>query len=139
MLMRKYIRHPTGMPLKFSLQGDLPPRRERLKDVSNGGLCFGTAVAMEPGYIVRLLISIADQYFEADAHVVWCREDGGGFDIGVRFDSEEDEFALRMVEQLCYIEQYRRQVAEDEGRHLSSEEAAHEWIERFAADFPTLQ
>jgi hypothetical protein len=41
-----------------------------------------------------------------------------------------------MVEQVCHIEEYRRTVQRLEGRELSAEEAAFEWIHRFAAQFP---
>ncbi|MCZ7563309.1 MAG: hypothetical protein M5U08_05410 [Burkholderiales bacterium] len=41
-----------------------------------------------------------------------------------------------MVEQVCHIEEYRRAVARDEGRTLSTEEAAAEWIAEYAARFP---
>jgi hypothetical protein len=41
-----------------------------------------------------------------------------------------------MVEQVCHIETYRRTVAGTEGRELSAEQAALEWIAKFAASFP---
>jgi hypothetical protein len=42
-----------------------------------------------------------------------------------------------MIEQICHIEHYRKEVKLVEGRELSSEEAADEWITRYAGDFPT--
>jgi hypothetical protein len=41
-----------------------------------------------------------------------------------------------MVEQVCHIEQYKRSAKDNEGRELTSEQAATEWIARHAADFP---
>ena len=41
-----------------------------------------------------------------------------------------------MVEQLCHIEHYRNEVNRKEGRDISSEEAATEWIAQFADKFP---
>jgi hypothetical protein len=41
-----------------------------------------------------------------------------------------------MVEQLCHIEAYRRRVLQDEGRRLTDEEAAMEWIANYADRFP---
>jgi len=43
-----------------------------------------------------------------------------------------------MVEQLCYIERYRREVREKEGRELDSSSAAAEWIAKYAANFPRI-
>ena len=43
-----------------------------------------------------------------------------------------------MIEQICHIEHYRKEVARVEGRELSTQEAASEWISRYASDFPAL-
>jgi hypothetical protein len=44
---------------------------------------------------------------------------------------------VRLIEQICYIEHYRQEVLISEGRKLTSEQAALEWIEKFAQDFPS--
>jgi hypothetical protein len=54
----------------------------------------------------------------------------------MRFHGAVSEFALRMVEQLCHIEQYRLEILQRDGRWLTSEAAAAEWINRFAGQFP---
>jgi hypothetical protein len=41
-----------------------------------------------------------------------------------------------MVEQVCSIERYRREVEAGEGRVLTAPEAAAEWIARYAGRFP---
>ena len=41
-----------------------------------------------------------------------------------------------MVEQVCYIESYKKVVYETEGRQLTTEEAAMEWIRKYASQFP---
>jgi hypothetical protein len=38
-----------------------------------------------------------------------------------------------MVEQICFIEHYKNEVLETEGRALTSEQAAAEWIEKYGA------
>jgi hypothetical protein len=43
-----------------------------------------------------------------------------------------------MVEQICHIEDYRQSVCRVEGRQLSAEEAAVEWIAQYAAQFPDI-
>lgn len=135
---RQFIRHPTGMPIQFRLEGDIPPLREQLRNVSEGGLCFCAHVALEAGHLIHLSIPAADRVFEADGVVTWCQEAECGYEIGVRFSQANDLYGVRMVEQLCYIEEYRQEIERDEGRVLSSEEAASEWISRFAADFPRM-
>ena len=135
---RRYIRHPSRMPIRFDLHGDIDHRDEYLRNVSEGGVCFATEVALDPGQPIRLTIPLLGRSFEIDGSVAWCREANDGYEVGVRFRSPQDRFSARMVEQLCYIEDYRQQVMREEGRQLSSEEAANEWIERFAEHFPGL-
>ena len=43
-----------------------------------------------------------------------------------------------MIEQICHIEHYRKEVERLEGRALSAHEAAGEWISKYAGDFPAL-
>jgi hypothetical protein len=136
---RRFIRHPSRMPLHFDVHGGVDQRDEYLRNVSEGGLCFASAIALPPGQRLRLTIPVLGQRFEIDGRVAWCRPGNEGYEIGVSFFDPQDRFAIRMVEQLCYVEAYRRQVAQDEGRELSREQAAEEWIERFADQFPVLQ
>lgn len=135
---RRYIRHPSGMPIRCAVCGDVPPLREKLRNFSEGGLCFHAHVELETGYRVRVSIPVVDREFQAEAVVMWCRDRGTAFDVGVRFVNAEDVYSLRMVEQLCHIEEYRREVAREQGRRLTSEQAAMEWIASYAADFPSM-
>jgi hypothetical protein len=135
---RSFIRHPSTMPIRFDLQGDCRGCARYLRNVSEGGVCFATAAALDAGVRLRLKIPVFDQLFEIDATVAWCRSAASGFEVGVRFDSVQDRFSVRMVEQLVYIEDYRRQVEREEGRTMSSEQAAKEWVERYAERFPRL-
>lgn len=135
---RRFIRHPSRMPIACVVQGDAVPRRDRLLNVGQGGLCFVSAVPLEAGLAIRLTIPLLGRQFELDGVVAWCRALAPAYEVGVRFPAVQDRFCARMVEQLCYIEDYRQQVAREEGRQLSSEQAAQEWIERFAGQFPAL-
>lgn len=136
---RRYIRHPSRMPIRFDLQGDVDHRDDFLRNVSEGGVCFATTVVLDVGQPIGLTIPLLGQDFEVEGRVAWCRETLYGYEVGVRFLSPQDRFSVRMVEQLCYIEDYRQQVEREEGRMLSSEQAAEEWIDRFAEHFPSLQ
>jgi hypothetical protein len=49
--------------------------------------------------------------------------------------AESEAFRARMVEQICHIERYHRQQLSD-GRFVSEEEAAIEWIAKYAGQFP---
>ena len=68
--------------------------------------------------------------------VVWCHDQGRQCEVGLRFLNEADAYAARMVEQICHIEHYKANVRRKEGRLISGEQAAKEWIEKFAENFP---
>lgn len=58
------------------------------------------------------------------------------YDVGIELLNRDDAFRARMVEQVCHIEKYRRTVKETQGRSLTGEEAAMEWIGKYASTFP---
>lgn len=135
--MRLYIRHPTDVPIDFQIGGHASSSREVLTNFSEGGLCFISDIQVEPGTVIHIAISITPPQFHATGIVVWCRKEYENYLIGVKFTEQETAYAVRMVEQLCYIEHYKQSVKQSEGRELTGEEAALEWIEKYADDFPT--
>ena len=136
--MRSFIRHPCDIPIEFSEDTASYPQRERLDNISHGGLAFSAARPQRRGHILWLRIPDVQPPFEAPARVTWCNPVDEGYEVGVEFVMPDDEYRARMVEQLCYIEHYKRRVQAREGRELSGEQAAREWIEKYAARFPDL-
>ena len=135
---RAYIRHPLDMPIELELTQDSKPSSS-VQNVSVGGLCCRSGEHLSPGAHVRVRVPCVNPPFETDGAVVWCRHRDHEYDVGIRFCVPEDVFRARMVEQVCHIEQYRQKVLRTEGRCLSGEEAAREWIVRYAAHFPAVQ
>jgi len=133
--MRSFIRHPTDIPIEIRLE-DQPHQQEPLRNVSRGGLCFLHPQAAPVGSNIIVRIALTVPPFEAACRVTWCQADGNAWQVGVEFLDKDILFRLRMVEQICHIEHYRRTVQESQGRDLSSQEAAIEWIERYAEAFP---
>lgn len=135
--MRKYIRHPSDIPIEFSVQR-IKVAKQCLSNISVGGVAIRTDRRIEIGRIVDLSIDSVSPAFRASGRVAWCLKRGEGFDVGVQFVEPEDAFRVRMVEQICHIEQYKKDMFELEGRKLSGEEAAFEWIRKFASEFPMI-
>ncbi|MFT7558467.1 MAG: hypothetical protein ACI93R_000361 [Flavobacteriales bacterium] len=136
-LMRRYIRHPSSIPIHFSLSKSNTVDSKSLKDVSRGGLCFHSEESLNIGCHIHLEIPVQSPPFSVEALISWCTQDeAGGYTVGVEFDVDSTAYSVRMVEQVCYIEHYRATVKEIEGRELTSEEAAQEWVEKFADIFP---
>ncbi len=134
--MRQFIRHPSDIPIEYSITHRENRRKNRLRDIGQGGLCFRAEAAIERGCMIRIVIPIREPEFEVTGTIVWCRKTNSHFDVGVRFEDASTEFAVRMIEQICHINHYRQEVLEKEGRRLSNAEAATEWVAKFARDFP---
>jgi hypothetical protein len=134
--MRTYIRHPSDIPIEV-VTDPAPEDRERtLNDVSFGGLSFSSKRWIPHDTVLVLRIPLIMPSFEVRSRVVWCRRDGDMHRIGVTFLEREDIFLVRMVEQICHIEHYKNEVIRKEGRTLTGQQAALEWIKRYATDFP---
>jgi len=132
--MRNYIRHPTSIPIHVS-SGGHADTQVMVNNLSAGGLSFFTDIPVKVGSVVDLMIPCVTPDYQGEGVIVWRRnQQPEGFEVGVRFANDDEYFRVRMVEQVCQIEEYRQQLAEV-GRNISTEEAALEWIKRFAANF----
>jgi hypothetical protein len=133
--MRGFIRHSSDFPVVVEVIGESASRRGLLRDVSVAGLSFDVASEITVGSKINYYVPSLSDEPAGRGQVVWCRSMGAGYRLGVEFESEQDAYRMRMVEQVCQIENYRREVKKFEGRELDSEEAAVEWIGAYAADF----
>jgi c-di-GMP-binding flagellar brake protein YcgR len=132
--MRTFIRHPSDIPIEINKE-DRSANEECLNNISSGGLSIKAAAPLEEGATVRIKIPLVKPSFEARGKVVWCREEDGRYDIGIEFIETKDIFRVRMIEQICRIEHYKKEMYEKEGRVLTGREAALEWISKFAQSF----
>jgi hypothetical protein len=135
--MRQFIRHPVDIPIEVSVTGHIASEiMPHASDLGSGGLSFHFHQYIEPGTLVSIKIPYTKPAFETDAKVVWCRNRSNGTELGVEFLCADDAFKTRMVEQICHIENYKHAINRNEGRNLTAEEAATEWVNKYAADFP---
>ena len=156
--VREFIRHTVDVPIEYTVvdgvegEGDkvsrVPPgdgrrrvrgeaRGAQSRNVGFGGLAFTTDQCPTAGDLIELRIPTVDPPFVARARVAWCRAEDGHWLVGASFLDATDAFRSRMVEQVCAIENYRKEVKEREGRELTPQEASSEWIQKFADRFPT--
>ena len=111
---------------------------QTITNVSLGGLAFMSQKPLEVLQRVRVCIPLLRQDNHLVGNVVWCEKNTRGYEVGIEFEKSRDVFRLRMIEQICHIEHYRKEVERLEGRMLTSQEAAGEWIPKYAGDFPAL-
>lgn len=134
--MRQFIRHPTEVTIEVSAEGGSDRAPGHSRNVGIGGIAFHSDRALAAGMIIAVRIPLVRPPFETSARVVWCRQTEHGWDLGVEFLDPDDAFRARMVEQICHIENYRKGIERSEGRSLTAEQAAMEWIGKYAAEFP---
>ena len=136
---RRFLRHPSDIPIEVTAANfPIKDHWQPLTDVSLEGLSFVCDCCPEKDAIIRFRIPVVDPVFEAEGRVAWCSRVKDGYRVGVQFLGINDAFRGRMVEQVCYIEHYRKKLSEERGEEVSSDEAAVEWIKRYAAEFPQL-
>jgi hypothetical protein len=146
--MRSYIRHPSDIPIEIIPLGPVESvlanhpaatsNEDKLKNFSQGGLAFHTQTLLPQGIQVKIRITIVNPVFEAMGFIKWCRHENSGFEVGFEFLDKDDVYKARMVEQICHIEHYKKEILIKEGRVLSGQQAALEWIRKYADEFPEI-
>lgn len=136
--MRSYIRHPSNMPIEFVSENSELTGTQQMKNVGEGGLSFITEYELKKGMVLTIKIPNLKNELNEKCVVVWCKKSGAHYHIGVKFLNKQSTFRVRMVEQICYIENYRNEILEKEGRNLTAKEASGEWIKKFATKFPKI-
>lgn len=133
----EFIRHPSGLPIRFR---HCQPR-DRTPDhpnPSSGGLRFLSDCHVPKGTFLEVSIPIRDWTYRFVGRVIRTRCFGTVHELWVCFGSHADAFQARMAEQICHIEAYRNAVRKSDGRTISSELAAMEWVAKYAACFPAV-
>ena len=111
---------------------------QTITNVSLGGLAFESKTAFAVYDRVRIVIPILERDNSLIGNVAWCEPADNGYVVGIKFEKSRDFYRMRMIEQICHIEHYRDEVQRTQGRELSAQEAAEEWIANYAGDFPAI-
>ena len=135
-IKRGYIQHPSEIPLKTKLVKAPLPEVQSVQATPSRGLCLESAKSFEVGNNLQVSITLNGSEFKADATVAWVEPEDDHYIIGVNFNDKDKSYGIRMAEQICHIEHYRRDVLQHQGRQLTEEEAAIDWVDRYASTFP---
>ncbi len=134
--MRQYTRQSTEIPIAASIANQRESSNSSLVNLSVGGLCCESSRFIPIGTIINIGIPIDNPIYVEQGVVSWCNErQHEVYDVGICFNKGNETFRSRMVEQVCQIEEYKKEVLEAEGRALNSEQAAKEWINKYADSF----
>ena len=128
---RKHSRLASDLPVKVLFEELVASESTYLNNISEGGMSFNSMRALETGSLVNVRIPLNKPIFDFACRVVWCTKKGVEYTIGVEFIGSDAAFRQRLVTMVQDIDNYRLQVQE-QGRHLTSQQATLEWISRFA-------
>ena len=135
---RGFIHHPADHPVRCRRVLNWRRAQTGQQARSKLGLCFESTKFVSPGSAVELTIPLRGELQKFRGEVVLVRDIGFGYEIGVWLESDEDAARVRIVEQICHIECYLKEKREREGHAVIRENAAQEWIAKFAASFPVF-
>ncbi|WP_020682287.1 hypothetical protein [Marinobacterium rhizophilum] len=129
-----FIRHPDEIPLEVQVV-------EHSCDTANTpmplGLVCRSAAMLATGQQVNISIRDNAHTPAITGQIEWCRAHQDHYELHIRFANDEHAQRMRMFEQVCHIRYYRQWVQDQQGRTLSEDEAALEWIAKYAALFPS--
>ena len=138
---RAYIRHPAEVSIEVSPYSSQEQLNLHLDNVSMGGLSFDSNQKFNKNTIVKLKIPDVKPVFKVNAIVRWCRDYAtdqtqNKYELGVEFLDTDDAFKVRMIEQVCHINEYRKKLQKESGKRISWNKASTEWIANYASTFP---
>jgi hypothetical protein len=133
--MPHFLRHPRDVPVELVLRKQASVTKQRLVNISLGGVACNSNRAFRCGTAVEMRIPLFGVQARYPGLVAWCRKQEGGFLVAIAFVDEDTLFRARMVEQVCQIEHYRHQREQELGCSLPVEAVAKEWISQHAAVF----
>jgi len=134
----EFVAHPKDLPLDITLIEDQSFPKTNEERSGFVGITSFIQSPLDSGQSVQITLAEIDPNFCVAGRVVSCHEESEGYCVAIEFPLEEECYCVRMIEQLSQIEHYRRQE-KNQGRRLNYNEAAAEWIQKFAASFPAFK
>lgn len=102
-------------------------------------MAFVWSRRLRHGTNLTILLPVRTKVFELTASVVYSRKipRKQAYLTGVCFRDAGTAFRAKLAEETLEIIDYQRRISVREGRQVSEEEAAAEWVRRYAASFNT--
>lgn len=135
--IRRYVRQVTGIPMEVTLDysNNFSAGSDTITNISLGGLALAAEDPIDINESIKVRCPILNNDAQLSGKVIWCEKSRHGYEIGLEFDDPAQIERMRIIDQIIDIEKFRNQVAKQEGRRLSSEQAAREWISQYTGIF----
>jgi hypothetical protein len=128
-----FIQHPKEIPVQLVSTAPSAEVKAPIEG-KEAGICFWTEQKPNLRDEVVLGIDLENNHFIGRGSVVRVQAEPNGCWVCVKI-SPDDAFTMRMAEQLCQIEHYRLDNKHYFDRNMTPDEAASEWIAKYAAIF----
>lgn len=116
------------------LQGSLSVEANLMGDIlQDDCLVLSCSAALVVGHAAQLDVCFQQQSFHVMGEVEYCQAEGDAWLVHFHL-KDPDKLQTRMLLQLSEIEQYRQYLF-SRGREISIDDAAEEWVKRYAEDF----
>jgi hypothetical protein len=133
--MKRTIIHPPVIPLAIEKHTNPDQAGKKIRKIDRIRLLIQYDNFIEPKTEVIIKYPVTDENYSVTGTVVNCDKDRNGYNLVVEFSDKNNVSRVRMVEQICRIELYKRQVLKNESRSITKTQAALEWINKYAKDF----
>ena len=131
-------RYPLHVPIRLRAPGH-DEMRSRTGDLSAGGLCFESPEWLPEGTAVEVELPLGEQRMRLTGTLLPCRASAeGAWRIPVRFVEPSTRFRMKLAEQILRIHELQRELSDLRGEHVTTEEAAAEWVRVYAREFAEL-
>lgn len=124
------------MPIALKIEYDNAVA-SRSRDICEGGLCFLWDDYLETGIPVHITIFMKAARFELNGRVAYSKreKDTGYYRTGLTFMDADNAFKAKLAEETREILDYQQMVSRVQGHEVPVEEAAEEWIAKYAERF----
>lgn len=100
MKTRKFTRFATDIPVSIVIDHMIGKHQFYLKNISQGGLCFNAHGCIDRNTHVDIILSFADQPYDAYGKIAWSQPlDMGQCQLGIIF---EKQIAQSDIEKMIY-------------------------------------
>ena len=135
---RQFLRHPINVPILIQRSLRREASSSESINVSPGGLSFMTPQKLVRGDKLTITIPVKDKRFRIKGRVVYSvrEEKRRLYKTGVFFSDHTSAFEAKLAEETLEVINYQKKISKTLGYAVSEEDAAREWIKKYARFFP---
>ncbi|MCM8775842.1 MAG: PilZ domain-containing protein [Candidatus Omnitrophica bacterium] len=137
---RQFFRHPLSVPIQYHETQSTAFEKTPSVDLSEGGICFLSERYLAKGTRIGLRIPVGGQIFRINGQVAYCHRMSKveRFRTGVAFRDATSVFRAKLAEEIVQIREYQKMLSRKLGHEVSQEEAARQWVGKYAKRFSEL-